>query len=104
MATTEPVASSTYPPASTTTPATATFTYLQDLPVYKTQKPYLVLTHLNETHSRSNLAWHEPQEEEIHNIRGREGEFELDTHGFRFVDAKTGFEDWDVNAEVRRGI
>ncbi|RFU30825.1 hypothetical protein B7463_g5470, partial [Scytalidium lignicola] len=83
-----------------TSDVTASFTYVKDLPLYNTEKPYIILTHLNENHSRSNLEWETAAPEVIRNIRGQEGSFKLDDYGFAYCQAPTQFSDWDSNEKV----
>jgi hypothetical protein len=71
--------------------------YTKDLPEYHTEKPYIVLTHMNETHSRTNMDWYHAAPEVMHDIRGSEKNFTLDTHGFGFLNSPTTFEQWNDN-------
>jgi hypothetical protein len=68
----------------------AVFSYLAPLPSLSSspQKPYEILpeaTHLfPPSHPRSNLKFSD-RACDIEDVRGREGEFELDVHGFKFL-------------------
>lgn len=74
----------------------ASFEFLQWQESYEKQKPYeifLPLDSFGEQHRnkvpRSNLVF-EPRTVSVQDVRGREGDFGLDTHGFQFVRHSTG--------------
>ena len=68
--------------------------YAKDLDLYKTVKPYSILTHFEDGMTVTNLEWETTEPEEIYNIRGCEQAFTLDDHGFAFLNHQTEFSDW----------
>jgi len=76
--------------------------YARDLPLFKHEKPYSVLTYFKEDQVSSNIKWEEGKTEDIHNIRGKEEDFKLDTHGFYFRTIPTAFTQWDVPKLVEK--
>jgi hypothetical protein len=56
--------------------------YLKWQDIYLTEKPYLALMDVPEGVRRSNMLFEDGPVEEINDIRGREDQFDLDTHGF----------------------
>ena len=72
----------------------ANFTYALDLPKYKQERPYVVLSYLKEGQQKSNLAWEIAPTEKVQSVRGSENQFTLDDHGFSFVLAPSEFDHW----------
>ncbi|KAI9723949.1 MAG: hypothetical protein M1812_000667 [Candelaria pacifica] len=76
--------------------------YLKDQPIYKTERPFMLMTNVPQGQRVSNLRWELGQEETIHDVRGREPEFSLDESGFRYIDCPTRFTDWTDKKEIER--
>lgn len=74
--------------------------YAEDRAIYQYEKPYSVLSFLNDGAITTNLKWQEGNEEKIYNIRGEEHKFTLDGQGFRFCRAPTNFDGWQSRQMV----
>jgi hypothetical protein len=73
----------------------ARFLYAKDDRVFAHEKPYSILTHFDgRPLTTTNMQWEEGEAEEVGNIRGNEGAFTLDTHGFASHHAPTTFSSW----------
>lgn len=64
--------------------------FLKDLPLYKTEKPFMVLLPANkgldpDAYRTENLEFEKLEDVPIFDIRGHESEFLLDTSGFQLV-------------------
>lgn len=68
------------------------FTYAQDLPLYREEWPFSVLSFTEEEQSKTNLSWELGSEEFVYDIRGKENEFTLDEHGFCYKSTPTTFD------------
>ncbi|KAK1765102.1 hypothetical protein QBC33DRAFT_181399 [Phialemonium atrogriseum] len=84
----------------------ASFEFLQWQPLYEKQKPYevfLPLASFGENNRdkipRSNLVF-ERRPVRVHDVRGRQDAFGLDTHGFQFVRQPTAVRDLKDRAAV----
>lgn len=82
------------------------FRYLQDIDLYRRQKPYAVMRHASHTDAvrlPTNLVWKQEAQQQITDIRGRESDFELDIHGFavRYWPTRLSNEDLDDSNVVR---
>jgi hypothetical protein len=75
--------------------------HLADLELYKTEKPYAVIlrqSDWNESIVTNNLQFELHNNVVVKDIRGRENEFALDTHGFAIMHHRSSlsqFETWD---------
>lgn len=69
--------------------------YAKWLPIYETEAPYQILSHFPGDYRKTNLEFGPaPVAETIHDIRGREAEFEADSHGFQVCCQETAVKDW----------
>ncbi|KAL2175486.1 uncharacterized protein P884DRAFT_206109 [Thermothelomyces heterothallicus CBS 202.75] len=75
--------------------------YVKDLPIYRREKPYQILSHLPNLGdiAPSNLEF-EAVEEAIQDIRLADRPFTLDDNGFCHATAPTSFSDWDSRSKV----
>ncbi|KAK1831887.1 methyltransferase CmcJ [Podospora conica] len=77
--------------------------YTKWLAAYKTEKPYKILSDLRTAdhpdYSQTNVETEQGEPETVHDIRGREGDFHLDSHGFQAARHEWAMRDWfDVAA------
>jgi len=86
------------------TPLLATnFSYAQSNENFNYEKPFIILTTLSEKQNSSNLTYEKGPAEIVTNIRGKESEYALDTHGFQFLRSELpGIEsrDWKNRKDV----
>ncbi|KAK0357309.1 hypothetical protein LTR57_007618 [Friedmanniomyces endolithicus] len=79
-------------------------TYLKDDPLYKTVKPLQVTPNFADTAHKTNVQLEPGQPETLHDVRdlgGKPlGDFTLDDHGFKYVNAPTAFKDWDSQPKI----
>ncbi|KAK1811891.1 hypothetical protein LTR12_013734 [Friedmanniomyces endolithicus] len=79
-------------------------TYLKDNPLYKTVKPLQVTPNFADTAHKTNVQLEPGQLETLHDVRdigGKPlGDFTLDNHGFKYVNAPTAFKDWDSQPKI----
>ncbi|KAK0881712.1 hypothetical protein LTR87_004488 [Friedmanniomyces endolithicus] len=79
-------------------------TYLKDDPLYKTVKPLQVTPNFADTAHKTNVQLEPGQLETLHDVRdigGKPlGDFTLDDHGFKYVNAPTAFKDWDSQPKI----
>lgn len=73
---------------------TATMLYAKDLPIFRHEKPYSILTSFEGCDKPTNMQFGPEQPETITNIRGIEEQFTLDKHGFKYMSSPTAFSDW----------
>ncbi|KAI1376896.1 hypothetical protein F4677DRAFT_445214 [Hypoxylon crocopeplum] len=59
--------------------------YLEWNPLFEREKPYQIITNVPPGCPTSNLSFRLFDEEQMHDVRGHEDEFNLDDHGFTFV-------------------
>ncbi|KAI0902852.1 putative 7 alpha-cephem-methoxylase [Ustulina deusta] len=67
------------------THAVGQFNYLQWQPKFEVEKPFYLYTDPPPGHPNANFATAPGASEVIHDVRGREHEFNLDDHGFAFA-------------------
>lgn len=80
----------------------ATFSYFNFLPRHEIEKPYEILIDLPEEAKhvpRSNFAFADA-ECLVHDVRGREQEFSLDTHGFTWRKFGTSVRDFGDRSQI----
>lgn len=81
----------------------ARFEYIQWRDIYKTEKPYEIFIdlppELKDT-QRSNLIFKPQGTQKVEDARGRETEFNLDTHGFAWRKHETKVKDFKSREEV----
>lgn len=85
----------------------AAITYLDDLDLYREEKPYHVSGELNDNDEplRSNLHWKVYQGISFYDIRGHEKKLSLDENGFCFLDLHTKLPgSWENEVEVQRHL
>ncbi|KAK1068381.1 hypothetical protein LTR74_005670 [Friedmanniomyces endolithicus] len=79
-------------------------TYLKDDPLYKTVKPLQVTPNFADTAHKTNVQLEPGQPETLHDVRdigGKPlGDFTVDNHGFKYVNAPTAFKDWDSQPKI----
>lgn len=68
--------------------------YAKDLPIFKHEKPYSILTSFEGCDETTNMQFGPEQAETITSIRGVEDQFTLDKHGFKYTSSPTAFSDW----------
>ncbi|KAK0638997.1 hypothetical protein B0T16DRAFT_497178 [Cercophora newfieldiana] len=74
---------------------TVVINYAKWLPIYASEAPYQILSHLSGDYKKTNLEFGPaPVAETIHDIRGREAEFTADSHGFQVCRQETAVTDW----------
>lgn len=84
---------------------TASFDFLKWVSVYELQKPYEVFIPVSsfgdkkETVPRSNLVF-ETHQVQVEDVRGRQVQYSLDTHGFQFAKHMTAVQDLKNPDEV----
>ena len=64
------------------------FRYLKWQELYRHEKPFTVLIDLPEDakdQRRTNLSFHEADEETVNDVRGGTKDLDIDTHGFTYV-------------------
>lgn len=77
--------------------------YLKNDPIYATQKPLQITPNFLDKEHKTNVRLAEGEEETIHDVRGRESDFSLDEHGFKYVHAPTNFKDWSSQPKIAQG-
>lgn len=80
----------------------ATFSYFNFLPKHEIEKPYEILINLPEEARhlpRSNFAF-EDVECLVQDVRGREQDFNLDTHGFTWRKFRTSIRDFGDRSQI----
>ncbi|KAK1753163.1 methyltransferase CmcJ [Echria macrotheca] len=81
----------------------ATIRYAKPLPLFKKEKPFTILSNLNAGENdprRTNVELEDGEEQVIHDIRGREAEFSLDTHGFQVAHHTTSVRKWNSARDI----
>ncbi|CAI7622492.1 unnamed protein product [Penicillium glandicola] len=74
---------------------TVTLNYAKWLPIYEKETPYQILSEFPGNYKKTNLEFsHAPIEETIHDIRGSEDEFKIDSVGFQVCHQKTIIQTW----------
>lgn len=74
--------------------------YLKDDPLYETTKPLQIVPEWRDTERMTNVQLEPGPEETLRDVRGREENFSLDEHGFKYVYAPTTFKDWSSQPEI----
>lgn len=78
----------------------ATINYAKRLPVYEKEVPYQIISDFPGDHKKTNLEFGPaPVAGTIRDIRGRESDFTVDSHGFQVCRQKTAVEGW-TNKDV----
>lgn len=57
--------------------------YIEWNELFKTEKPYEIISHVSAGAPACNFSLDFGPEETVHDIRGQESDFNLDTHGFQ---------------------
>lgn len=81
----------------------ATIRYAKPLPLFKEEKPFIILSNLTAGENdprRTNVEFEDGEEQVIHDIRGREAEFSLDAHGFQVAHHTTGVRRWNSARDI----
>lgn len=73
--------------------------YLKPDAVYL-PKPIQITPSFLDIERRTNVQLEPGPLETIRDVRGRENEFSLDVHGFRYVHAPTRFQNWSSHSEI----
>jgi hypothetical protein len=71
---------------------TASFEYLENVPLYRDEKPFSLMEPVHESlrgQRTSNLVWKWQAPQRITDMRGQESKFDLDKHGFAVRDWPT---------------
>lgn len=76
--------------------------YLKDDALYKNTKPLQIVPEWRDTERMTNVQLEAGPKETLHDVRGHEGNFSLDAHGFKYVYAPTTFKDWSSQPEIGR--
>jgi hypothetical protein len=76
------------------------FLYTKDFDIYKSQKPFIILSHFEGVTDMTNLKWFNFETEKVRNIRGHENIFTLDEHGFAFLKDICEFKEWTDRKRV----
>lgn len=74
--------------------------YLKDDPIYHEQKPLQITPNFLDKENRTNVRLAPGQPETIRDVRGREADFTLDRHGFKYVHAPTKFKEWSSQPKI----
>ena len=76
--------------------------YLKNLPLYQTQKPFQVYTHIQDVpeSEKTNLEFEEHNNVLIRDVRGKEDQFDLDECGFQYIKHATHVDLSDVTKDV----
>lgn len=74
--------------------------YAKNLPVYKHERPYSILSAVKENVNPNNLVWENGEEEIMHDARGYEKDFDLDTHGFCWRKYPSSLQSFDCSRSV----
>lgn len=78
---------------------TTTLNYAKWLPIYEHEAPYETVGNVSGYYEKTNLEFAPaPVPETIHDIRGKENDYSLDTHAFQLCRQQTRVHDW-TNAE-----
>ena len=80
--------------------------YTKWLPIYETEKPFKILSDLrsseHDDYSPTNVESEKGEPETVHDLRGQENNFTLDSHGFQAIRHDWAPEDWFDVAAVDR--
>jgi len=83
----------------------ALFRYFDWQPLYHREKPYEILFDIptdSPNGRRCNFSFKlSSNPEKVTSVRGRESEFELDTHGFEYMKHKTDFKEWHDREAIK---
>lgn len=74
--------------------------YLKDDPLYDTVKPKQIVPEWQDREKLTNVRLQAGPLESMHDVRGRESDFSLDEHGFKYVHAPTSFSDWSSQPAI----
>ena len=81
---------------------TARLRYITDRELYLQEKPYVLYYPVPGVPSR-NIIFQEGPEQVISDVRGHEGDFHLEKHGFIFKKAKAPVDmDWKSHADIEQ--
>jgi hypothetical protein len=81
----------------------AMFKYVEWQDLYKTERPYQILSALPEEDPdvrSSNLIFHDGPPQEVEDVRGQESKFSLDDHGFQYIPHSSGLSSADLKNEA----
>lgn len=79
----------------------ARLNYALRLPIYETEKPYRIVSDLPGEYPKTNVDFQlAPQPEIIHDLRGKEHLFNLDSHGFQIISHDSAVADWSDRATI----
>jgi hypothetical protein len=74
--------------------------YLKDDPLYKTVKPLQITPNFADKEGRTNVKLEPGLPETIVDVRSAGQQFDLDTNGFKYVKAPTGFKEWSSQPKI----
>ncbi|OIW28678.1 hypothetical protein CONLIGDRAFT_577319 [Coniochaeta ligniaria NRRL 30616] len=80
--------------------------YLQWDDKFLTEKPFQLYADIpadSPSSLRGNVSFEEGEPEKIHDVRGCDHEFTLDGQGFKFINLRTDFANWDDPRAVQNG-
>ncbi|KAK4452749.1 hypothetical protein QBC34DRAFT_29322 [Podospora aff. communis PSN243] len=86
---------------------TTNFNYMTWQDIYKAEKPFQVLIDIPEDapdQRRTNVEFQPGPDEIVHDVRGQEHSFKIDSHGFEYIKAATslGYEDFSSSSIVKK--
>lgn len=74
--------------------------YIRPLPIFEKERPYHIFAPITKGSKRTNIEYETGPEQVIVDIRGREAEYGLGTHGFEFQSWVPPSLDWGIESDI----